>query len=184
MTNFLLIFFALVAAVAAGLGRALWRQRKPVTPPAPADWQSLTSRAAVLDTYAPLNRLFRQEDFAFLAAQPGARRGLLRQLRRQRWNVLRLYLKELGADFENVSRICRRLAASSEEPDFAPLVTRHALRIRGLLLALHLCCWLRWTGSIEVQAANLVEAFRRFDLAVRAVAPALTLQPSVSSKRA
>ncbi len=184
MTNFLLIFFALVAAVAAGLVRALWRQRKPATPATLADWQSLTSRGPVLDTYAPLNRLFRQEDFAFLAAQPAARRELLRRLRRERWNVLRLYLKELRADFENVYRICRRLAVTSEEPGFAALITRHALRIQVLLLALHLCCWFRWTGSLEVQATNLVAAFSRFDLAVRAVAPALTLQASVSPERA
>ncbi len=170
MTNFLLIFLTLVAAVAAGLGRALWRQRKPASPFLPPDWQSVVSRNPVLETYAPLNRLFRNEDFAFLTAQ----RDLRRQLRRQRRNILRLYLKQLRADFENVYRVCRLLAVTANEPGFAARITRRALRIHSLLLILRLRCWLGWTGSVAEQATSLVEAFSRFDISVRALAPALS----------
>ena len=70
-----------------------------------AAWLELFS----LDVYAPLDHLLCDErDFAFLAAQPGYRPEIARQLRREHRAIAREYLHSLTADF-------RRLVEAKEQ---------------------------------------------------------------------
>jgi hypothetical protein len=53
-----------------------------------------------LDGYRPMLRLLDENDIRFLKSQPGARPGLVRRLRRQRYQIFRGYLESLKRDFE------------------------------------------------------------------------------------
>jgi len=75
--------------------------------------------------YAPMQRLFDEKDFEFLAGQPGYRPEIARQLRSERRNVLAGYLQLLTSDFNQLHAMARMMLVCSTEdqPDF-----RKALR--------------------------------------------------------
>jgi hypothetical protein len=70
--------------------------------------------------YAPMQRLFDEKDFEFLAAQPGYRPEIGRQLRAERREVLVDYLQMLTCDFNQLHAIAKLMLVYSEEdqPDF------------------------------------------------------------------
>src|SRR5215471_20655160 len=55
-----------------------------------------------LARYEPMGRLLAEEDFVFLAAQPGYRPEIGAKLRRERRQIFRLYLRELSRDFHRL----------------------------------------------------------------------------------
>ena len=67
------------------------------------------------DRYRPMTRLLDQEDFDFLAAQPGFQPEIARKLRSQRRRVMRLYLRALSKDFNQLHARARRLVADAPE---------------------------------------------------------------------
>jgi hypothetical protein len=70
--------------------------------------------------YAPMQRLFDEKDFEFLASQPGYRPEIARQLRAERREVLAGYLQLLIRDFNQLHAIARTMLVYSTEdqPDF------------------------------------------------------------------
>jgi len=70
--------------------------------------------------YAPMQRLSDEKDFEFLAAQPGYRPEIARQLRAERREVLGGYLQLLTRDFNQLHAIAKLMLVCSEEdqPDF------------------------------------------------------------------
>jgi hypothetical protein len=60
-------------------------------------------------------RLLDQEDFDFLAAQPGSRPAIITKLRSQRRRVLRMYLRALSKDFNQLHARARRIVADAPE---------------------------------------------------------------------
>jgi hypothetical protein len=106
----------LIGGVAAGLGslglgaalvRTLWRYRPE------ADEGSATTVS--LERYAVLSRLTSAEDLEFLQQQPGYHPDMARQFKRQRAKIIRLYLRELAADFARLHREARKIAAEAPE---------------------------------------------------------------------
>lgn len=67
------------------------------------------------DRYRPMTRLLDQEDFEFLAAQPGFRPEIARKLRTQRRRVMRMYLRAVSKDFNLLHARARRLVAAAPE---------------------------------------------------------------------
>ena len=67
------------------------------------------------DRYRPMTRLLDQEDFDFLASEPGFRPEIARKLRSQRRRVMRLYLRALSKDFNQLHARARRLVAAAPE---------------------------------------------------------------------
>src|SRR5579862_6149188 len=63
-----------------------------------------------LARYEPIVRLVGEEDLEFLARQPGCRPEILAKLRRERRKILRMYLRELAADFRSLHRQARWMA--------------------------------------------------------------------------
>src|SRR5437867_941518 len=130
-TVMLLIGFVLVmTAGGVVLGRLL-RQGSPAAASA-SECELLASTGSRAETYRPMSRLFAEEDFAFLASSAPSRRELQKRLRYQRSQVLRLYLRELRLEFQRVYAICRLLAAQSQDPNFASLITRQVAAFYGL----------------------------------------------------
>ena len=100
---------------------------------------------------------------------------MVQHLRIGRRRVLRLYLRELRADFRGVHRICRVLAAKSYDPAFPALVTQQAMKFYGQLLIAHACCFLGWPSLAQMDVIGLVASLDRLREAVRA-SMALSLQ--------
>jgi len=70
--------------------------------------------------YTPMQRLFNEKDFEFLASQPGYRPEIARQLRAERRKVLAGYLQLLTRDFNQLHAIAKLMLVYSHEdrPDF------------------------------------------------------------------
>ncbi len=131
------------------------------------------------EAYRPVGRLFASGDFEFLTRQ-GSRPEIAKRLRRARWQVLRLYLRDLQADFRRVYRIAGVLAAKSQDPAFGALVTRQAVRFYRELSILHICCFLGWPARIQTDVLGLVEALDRLREAARASLVATAPRPDLS----
>lgn len=182
MMTLLLLLGFVVAVVLAGVV-TLWRLHRVthegITPAVEA--QILSPSRSVLETYQPMGRLFAEEDFRFLS---GSRPDLVKRLRRQRRQVLRLYLRELRADFERVYAFCRSLAPKSTDPNFAALITQQALSFYGLFLVLHVRCTLGWFMHVRIDTVDLVGAFDRLRQAAQATLLAMTPQPALAGSTA
>lgn len=165
-----LLLLAFVAVAGAGLAVSLWRlfnPRQAGSMPAGLG-EILAATRSPLETYQPLSRLFAEEDFTFLAAERGAPPGAAKLLRRSRCTVLRLYLRQMRAEFRQLHLLCRVLAPQAADPDFATRVARQALAFHGLMLVLEVRCALGWVLPVRVDAGKLVAALDQLRQAARA----------------
>src|SRR5688500_15536009 len=74
--------------------------RRVLAPPKPVEGDA----GAWLDSfsisrYRPMERLLSEDDYEFLAAQPGYEPSIARNLRKQRRRVFRTYLQQVSRDF-------------------------------------------------------------------------------------
>jgi len=68
-----------------------------------------------LEKYRPMERLLQEDDFRFLAAQPGFSPQLGRRFRTERRKIFRSYLRNLRRDFSRLSSAFRILIVHSVE---------------------------------------------------------------------
>ena len=181
MTLMLLLGVILGVGLAAAL--TMWRLLRPHTAVGmpPAELEALAAGRSVLESYQPMSRLFAEEDFAFVAAHPGASRREGQQLRRRRRRILRLYLRDVRRDFERLYAFCRLLAPKSQDPGFASLITQQALAFYGLWMVLQVRCSLGWFLHVRVDTVDLVGALDRLREAARATALALAPRPALAA---
>ena len=178
----ILVLSTIVAVLGGLLALLLWREFRGARS---ASEDSFHPNEVLLacparEAYQPMGRLFAAGDFEFLAQQAGVRPEIAERLRRVRWQVLRLYLRELQADFRHLHRICRVLAAKSQDPAFGTLVTRQAVKFYRELWILQVCCFLGWSVRVQIDVLSLVNALDRLREAMRA-SPALTApRPTLS----
>jgi hypothetical protein len=172
MTTLLVISLPLLVALAV-LVWALWRLSAK---PAEVDLRALTEARPACRTYEPLCRLFSTEDSAFLRRQPGYSRAIGRRLRRQRRQVLSLYLRQIRAEFTQVWNICRLLAPVSNNPDFGWLVMKQFAIFHGLYWTLQLRSMAGGLVPVHADPASLVAAFRQLELGARRALQ--TLEPA------
>jgi len=182
----LLLLLGSVIGVGTGLAVLLWRLSRtgPVDELAARDFQRLAPTGSALDSFEPMCRLFLEEDFSFLASQAGRGPGTARKLRRERRQVLRLYLRELRAEFRGVYKLCRLLAPTSQDPNFAASITRMALSFNSLFALVQLRCALGWFLPVSLETADLVAAFDSLRQAASTAWPVLPPQPAVAGARA
>ncbi len=97
-------------------------------------------------SYYPMQRLLSEEDFRFLARQPGFDLSLYRKLRRDRLHIFRQYLSRLILDFNRLHVTARFLLANGRE-DHSDLVSQLIwLKVRFSLAVIQaeasylLCC--------------------------------------------
>lgn len=76
--------------------------------------------------YRPMERLFLEEDYTFLAAQPGFHPRLHRRLQAERRRIFRHYLRCLSRDFDRLSMSAKLLLlhAPQDRPDLASTLLR------------------------------------------------------------
>jgi hypothetical protein len=141
----------------------------PRSLPVSVDWINDLS----VDRYRPMERLLSDEDYSFLARQPGVTRGMLLCLRSERRKIFRAYLACLRDDFGLVAAALRLIMTYSaqDRPDLARfLYTQQLLFALGMLavewrLVLHVC----HLASVDVRA--LVQAMESVRLELRQVIP-------------
>jgi hypothetical protein len=100
----LVLSFGLVASVLFRLYRPC--SAEEITP----EWLENFSASA----YYPMQGLLSDEDFRFLAGQPGFDLSLYRKLRRERMHIFRQYLRRLILDFNRLHLAARMFIASSQ----------------------------------------------------------------------
>jgi hypothetical protein len=122
-----------------------------------------------LARYEPMARLLGEEDFLFLASQPGYRPEIGAKWRRERRRIFRLYLAELAQDFQRLHREARAVVADSREEysELVGVLMRQQLTFWLAMLGIELRLWLDRTGVHKVDARRLVESIEamRLDLA-------------------
>ncbi|MGE5645117.1 MAG: hypothetical protein ACM336_04935 [Acidobacteriota bacterium] len=149
------VLFAVFAAVAfAFLFRGLLapgRDRQ-----ADLEWSSEFSIAK----YRPMERLFLEEDYDFLAAQPGFHPRIYRKLQAERRRVFRHYLRCLRRDFNRLSAAAKLLllSAPSDRPDLASALLKQRMIFTYAMAAVEFRLVLQSMGIGTVDVRRLVDA--------------------------
>ncbi|MGD0362214.1 MAG: hypothetical protein ABSC93_15170 [Bryobacteraceae bacterium] len=157
-----------VGAVLAFLFRRLIAGPKSL--PVSVDWINDLSIAR----YRPMERLLSEEDYRFLASQPGFDRGMLRRLRSERRKIFRGYLACLSRDVSLVGAALRLMMmySAQDRPDLARILYKQqaifALGMMGVQwrLVLHAC------GMGTVDVSGLVRGMEFMRMELRQMIPA------------
>ncbi|MFB3777078.1 MAG: hypothetical protein ACE141_05680 [Bryobacteraceae bacterium] len=97
-----------------------------------SDWLSRFSVAR----YRPMERLFSEEDYRYLARQKGYRSDIARRLRRERIKVFRGYLSWISADFRRLEAAASfwMAHAPQDRPDMARALLKRRLSFTAAML--------------------------------------------------
>lgn len=121
--------------------------------------------------YEPMIGLLSDEDFKFLARQPGFDFTLRRKFRRERLAIFRGYLYKLISDFNRLHLAIRLIVSRSRE-DHSHLVgqlmwlkLRFSISVMRVELSYILC----WLGIATLHVSNLVSYLEQMNDQLRAV---------------
>ena len=119
--------------------------------------------------YRPMERLLREEDFRFLAGQPGFSPKVGRRFRAERRRIFRGYLRHLRTDFRGMSQTVQALMvhASDDRRDLAIAVIRLRLLFAVGMLAIETRLLLHTVGVGTVDVSGLVESFETMQAQIR-----------------
>jgi len=109
---------------------------------------------------APLESRLTPDDFNFLLDHPTVGRNFLRQLRRERRKVLRLYIRRLRIDFNQVCAELKMLMVQSRQdrPDLARVLLRKRLYFTAGVLQAELGMFCEAAGLTTVDFDQVVDA--------------------------
>lgn len=115
--------------------------------------------------YRPMERLFLEEDYDFLAAQPGYHPRIYRKLQAERRRVFRHYLRCLRRDFARLSTVAKvmLLTAPSDRPDLASALLKQRFMFNYAMATVELRLLLQslGMGTVDVRRlVNVVEGMR------------------------
>ena len=158
MTTLLLVMGFLVLAV-AGIGLGLWQMVRLSRHGRRTEPE--LAQQAPLRNYGPMSRLFDGRDLQFLLSQRGWRPGMKTRLRRERREVLSLYLRQARAEFRRVWANWRAIAPSSDDPEFASVMVKQFLAFHSLYAILKLQCLLGSYMYVRTDAGSLLAILRR-----------------------
>jgi hypothetical protein len=171
MTSLLLLLAFLLLAL-LGVGLAL-RRLGGASPGEELDLSLLEQSPLVAERYRPLGRLFGNRDLLYLDEVRTRSAPLKKRLWTARRRVLRLYLRQIRADFSRLWQVARSLAPMSQDPNFAALLTQQFLAFHALYAALQLSCLLGWPSLARVAPGDLVTPLQRLQLGTRQALEAL-----------
>jgi hypothetical protein len=160
--------FAVMGTVVAILVRRLGSPAHclPVT----AEWIDELS----IERYRPMLRLLESSDLEFLRAQPGYSARMESNLRAQRCQIFRGYLRCLNVDFRRVCTALKLLMAQSQHdrPDLAAALVHHQFMFTSGMLAIYVRLLLYRWGICTVDVSALVQIFDVMRLELRNLKPA------------
>ena len=103
--------------------------------------------------YNAAQRLFDRRDVALLQATAPS---LVRRLRAERHEALRLYLRQIRLEFAALSRFVREAAAANGAPEMAAAAARQAFAFYPSFALLSVLSYLGWMGPVTVNPAPLL----------------------------
>jgi len=122
-------------------------------------------RGFSLDRYRPMQRLLDTRDIEYLQVHPGFDRELEKLLRKQRTQVLRMYLRSLRKDFQVLHAVIRfRLAHSLiDSPDVALAVLKQSVTFWAVMTSVQLRLFLfEWNlARTPVPVGSLIDMAAR-----------------------
>jgi tryptophan 2,3-dioxygenase len=122
-----------------------------------------------ISRYQPMEHLLSEEDFAFLASQPGYEPEIGARWQRERRRIFRLYLDELKRDFRRLHAEARVMAANAdaESAEMVGILMRQQVTFWRAMAGLELRLALRAAGIGKVDVRPLIELLEamRVDLA-------------------
>jgi hypothetical protein len=156
-----LSYLAVAVTVAGGMAIVLVLLIRKLVSPARCELVSTEwlSRFSV-KKYRPMERLFSEEDYRYLAGQRGFHPRIARQLRRERIRVFRGYLRFLRSDYRKLEAAIALYAASSpvDRPDLARALFQRRVRFTCAVLAAEWRARLYGFGLSPSDTQNLVAA--------------------------
>jgi hypothetical protein len=162
----LIVFlFAIVAFGVAVLGPVVFRLFQPCSfNEIPREWLEEFSPSS----YYPMQRLLSDEDFRFLARQPGFDLSLYRKLKRERLLIFRQYLRRLIRDFNRLYTVTRTIISLEPEDHSELAVKLVKLRVKFMFSVLSaecsyvMCCMGFKTIAATAMLARLEEMSAEF----------------------
>ena len=169
----LLVAASILACILAGAGLMMLVRRiaAPVVAlPATPDWIGELS----VDRYRPMLRMIDAEEFRFLCAQPGITPKIAAQMRRQRCEIFRGYLRSLSVDFNRVCTAIKilMLHANTDRPDLAQVLLRSQFTFAFGLALVHVRLAMFSVGIGTVSIGSLFEPLKNMQLELRTLMPA------------
>ena len=162
---------ALVLAILAVLFFILFRRLIAGEKDAHADleWSNEFSIAK----YRPMERLFLEEDYDFLAAQPGFHPKIFRKLQAERRRVFRHYLRCLRRDFGRLYSAAKALLldAPADRPDLAKTLLKQRLTFNYAMATVEVSLLLQSFGIGTVDVRRLVDAVEGMRQQLRYLSP-------------
>ncbi len=121
--------------------------------------------------YRPMERLFSEGDYEFLAAQPGFSVRITRRLQAERRRIFRRYLRVMSRDFERLLLAAKTMLVHSSQdcPDLAKALIRCRLVFLWALAQVQLRLALEACGIGTVNVRPLVEALEALSTQLHAV---------------
>lgn len=173
MNLWIAIALAVVLSLAAGFVLLVRRiSFQSANLPVTAEWIDELS----VERYRPMMRLLDGGDVAFLRTQPGFTPRMAFQLRQQRCQIFRGYLRCLNADFGRVCSAIKlvMLHSNHDRPDLATTLIRSQAMFALGILAVHCrLCLYRW-GICGVDVVRLVNIFDVMRIELRTLVPSAT----------
>lgn len=134
-----------------------------------AEWLSEFS----IETYRPMERLFNEADFQFLAEQPGYHPGIAKQLRAERKKIFRGYLKQLVGDFHRLVHVANLMMVYSGEDrsDLARSIFRLRVRFYWAVISTEVSLSLQPLVARPLQVGYLIAALTDMHQNIYQLAP-------------
>lgn len=111
------------------------------------------------ERYRPMLRLLSEEEFLFLAAQPGYRKDLGKAFRRNRIRIFRAFLARVDRDFRRLHAAARAALVCSPDAqtELASLLVRQRLTYLRATLAIEFRLGLYRLGLAPMELPGMVE---------------------------
>ena len=124
--------------------------------------------------YRPMERLFSDEDYRYLARQKGYRPDIAKRLRRERISIFRGYLKCISGDFRRLEAAASfwMAHAPQDRPDLAKALLKRRLVFIGALMGAKWRLWLYGFGLSTADVHRLVDSLDGMRVHLGRMAPA------------
>jgi hypothetical protein len=157
-----------LAAVAVVLARKLTSTDTSL--PLTAEWIDELS----MERYRPMIHLLDAGEMEFLRSQPGFTTGMAAQLRLERCQVFRGYLRSLRTDFQRVCTALKLLMLHSryDRPDLAGVLVHQQVMFECGMVVVSLRLLLYRWGLGGVDVTDLIKTFDLMRLELRRLVPA------------
>jgi len=138
--------------------------------PITAEWIDELS----IERYRPMMRLLDENDLTFLKSQPGFTPKMATNLRIQRCQIFRGYLRCLNSDFQKVCAAIKILMLQSlqDRPDLAGVLIHNQVMFAMGLYSVQARLLLFRFGVCGVDVSDLVKMFDSMRLELRSLVPA------------